>query len=104
MAALFSVNSRRAGGDLTLEDTAMLALLNMPGNTEWIVVLIIALLLFGKRLPEVMRSLGRGIVEFKKGIQGVEEDINASVLKSGEDSAADLLETDEAKKQEEKAG
>ena len=82
----------------------MLALLNMPGNTEWIVVLIIALLLFGKRLPEVMRSLGRGIVEFKKGIQGVEDDINSSVLKSGENPDADLLETGEAKKQEEKAG
>jgi sec-independent protein translocase protein TatA len=46
-----------------------------PGPVEIIVILVIALLLFGKRLPEVGRSLGRGIIEFKKGIKGIEEDI-----------------------------
>ena len=35
----------------------------------------IALLLFGKRLPEVGRSLGKGISEFKKGLQDVKEEI-----------------------------
>ena len=35
---------------------------------EWIVVLVVALLLFGKRLPEVMRAMGQGIREFKKGM------------------------------------
>ena len=44
---------------------------------ELIVVLGVAVLLFGKRLPEVGRSLGRGIVEFKKGIRGVEEEFRA---------------------------
>ncbi len=38
-------------------------------------IVIVALLLFGKRLPEVMRSMGRGIVEFKKGIKGIEDEI-----------------------------
>jgi sec-independent protein translocase protein TatA len=33
----------------------------------------IILLLFGTRLPKVMRSLGEGIVEFKRGVQGIEE-------------------------------
>jgi len=42
---------------------------------EIVVILGIALLLFGKRLPEVGRSLGRGIIEFKKGIKGIEDDI-----------------------------
>jgi sec-independent protein translocase protein TatA len=46
----------------------------MPGGWEWPVILIVALLIFGKRLPEVMRSLGKGIVEFKKGLKGVEEE------------------------------
>jgi len=50
------------------------AILGLPGGTEWIVILIVALLLFGRRLPEVMRSMGRGVVEFKKGIKGIEED------------------------------
>jgi sec-independent protein translocase protein TatA len=45
------------------------------GTTELIVILVIGLLLFGKRLPEVGRSLGKGIVEFKKGLKGVEEEI-----------------------------
>lgn len=37
---------------------------------------IVALLLFGKRLPEVGRSLGRGIAEFKKGLRDVQEELN----------------------------
>src|SRR5436853_3009269 len=47
----------------------------MPGLPEWIVIAAIGLLLFGKRLPEVGRSLGKGIVEFKKGLKGIEEDV-----------------------------
>ncbi len=45
------------------------------GTPEMIIVGIIALLLFGKRLPEVARSLGKGIVEFKKGMNGIEDEI-----------------------------
>src|SRR5271156_6220394 len=40
------------------------------------VVGLIALLLFGKRLPEVMRSLGKGITEFKRGMSGLEEEMH----------------------------
>lgn len=45
----------------------------MPGGIEWIVILVVALLIFGKRLPEVMKSMGKGIVEFKKGVKGIED-------------------------------
>jgi sec-independent protein translocase protein TatA len=48
----------------------------MPGPLEMMIVAAIILLLFGNRLPSVMRSMGRGIVEFKKGIKGIEDDID----------------------------
>jgi len=41
---------------------------------EMIVVMLIAVLMFGKRLPEVGRSLGKGIIEFKKGLRGIEDE------------------------------
>jgi sec-independent protein translocase protein TatA len=44
------------------------------GPTELVIVGIIVLILFGSRLPSVMRSLGQGLVEFKKGVQGIEDD------------------------------
>ncbi len=47
-----------------------------PSPPEMLVILIVALLLFGKRLPEVARNLGKGVVEFKKGLKGVEDDID----------------------------
>ncbi len=55
---------------------------SMPGGWEWLIILIVALLIFGKRLPEVMKSLGRGIVEFKKGVKGVEEEVEESSTKT----------------------
>ncbi|MBI4577104.1 MAG: twin-arginine translocase TatA/TatE family subunit [Planctomycetes bacterium] len=49
----------------------------LPGPLEWVVIGVVAVLVFGRRLPEVGRSLGRGIVEFKKGIRGVQDEIEA---------------------------
>ncbi|MDR4499143.1 MAG: twin-arginine translocase TatA/TatE family subunit [Candidatus Scalindua sp.] len=56
----------------------------MPGGIEWIIILVIALLIFGKRLPEVMKSMGKGIVEFKKGVKGVEDDVEEVTNKKQE--------------------
>lgn len=54
---------------------SLLAYFGMPGPFEVLIIGLIILLLFGNRLPNVMRSMGRGIVEFKKGIQGIEDDV-----------------------------
>jgi sec-independent protein translocase protein TatA len=45
---------------------------------ELILIMGLGVLLFGKRLPEVGRSLGRGIVEFKKGLNGVGDEFDGS--------------------------
>lgn len=57
---------------------ALLGFFGMPGHLEMLIIAGIALLLFGHRLPSVMRSLGRGVVEFKKGVQGIEDDIESA--------------------------
>lgn len=60
-----------------------------PGWIEVVIILAIILLLFGKRLPGVMNSLGKSIVEFKKGAkEGTESEQDSSRL-SSEDSPKD---------------
>lgn len=52
-------------------------LFGSPGPMELLIIGIVILILFGNRLPSVMRSLGRGVVEFKKGLQGIDDDAPA---------------------------
>lgn len=46
---------------------------SMPGTLEWVVIGLVALLFFGKRLPGVARSLGQAFHEFKSGLAKGEE-------------------------------
>lgn len=55
--------------------TSLFAFLNL-GPQELIIILVIGVLLFGRKLPEVGRYLGKGIVEFKKGMRGLEDEID----------------------------
>lgn len=48
------------------------------GWGEAIVLALLGVLIFGKRLPEVGRSIGKGIVEFKKGLAGIEDEIDTA--------------------------
>jgi sec-independent protein translocase protein TatA len=56
------------------------------GTTELVIIAIIILILFGSRLPTVMRSLGQGVVEFKKGVQGIEDESEKSKEKEASKS------------------
>jgi sec-independent protein translocase protein TatA len=46
------------------------------GTWEMLLVAGVCLLFFGNRLPSVMRSLGKSVTEFKKGVAGIEDDID----------------------------
>ncbi len=51
-------------------------LLALPGGSEWIIIVIAVLILFGgKKIPEFMRGLGRGISEFKNAKDNVKKEI-----------------------------
>ena len=64
-----------------------LAFIGSLGPAEMLFVGIIALLLFGKKLPEVARSLGKGVIEFKKGLRGIEDDVETNIYSSRNESS-----------------
>lgn len=50
------------------------------GAPEIIIIALIVLLLFGgKKIPELMRGIGKGVKSFKDGVKGIEDDINTSI-------------------------
>jgi len=68
-----------------------LILFGMPTGSEWIIILVIVLLLFGgKKIPELMKGLGKGVKMFKDGVNEAKSEID--------DAAKELEKKDEEKK------
>ena len=71
--------------------TTLFAIFNL-GAQEMLILLIIGVLLFGRKLPEVGRYLGKGIVEFKKGIKGLEDELDTTSSVSAPRAETPILE------------
>lgn len=55
-------------------------LLSMPGGSEWILILLVVLLFFGgKKIPDLMRGIGRGVREFNDAKENVKNEIDAGM-------------------------
>jgi sec-independent protein translocase protein TatA len=64
--------------------------MQMPGMSEWLIILLVVVLLFGgKKIPELMRGLGKGVKEFKNAANETEEvkkeinEVSSEINKSG---------------------
>jgi sec-independent protein translocase protein TatA len=51
------------------------------GGMEIVILIVLGVLLFGRKLPDVGRSLGKGIVEFKKGLKGLEDEVEGTAAR-----------------------
>ena len=58
----------------------MLALIGPIGMPELVIIGLVGLLLFGRRLPEVGRNMGKFIIEFKRGLSDVKDEVNNAGL------------------------
>ncbi len=61
---------------MTLSFLSSVFLISMPGGSEWILIVIVVLLMFGgKKIPELMRGIGRGMREFTDAKNNVKSEI-----------------------------
>lgn len=71
------------------------ALFGLPGGSEWIIILIVILLLFGgTKIPQLMRGVGKGVGELQKGLQEGKRNLEQGMRE---------IEEEDARKQAEKS-
>ena len=73
--------------------TSLAVLFGLPGWAEILVIAFVGLLIFGKRLPDVARSLGKSVVEFKKGIRDISDEVEHTSRKDDRPRALDSQPT-----------
>ncbi|HUZ59961.1 MAG TPA: twin-arginine translocase TatA/TatE family subunit [Hanamia sp.] len=55
-------------------------LLSMPGGSEWLLILVVVILFFGgKKIPELMRGIGKGVKEFNDAKESPKKEIDAGI-------------------------
>ena len=53
---------------------------SFPMGWQWVIIVLVILIFFGgKKIPELMKGLGKGINQFKAGLKEVEDDIKADI-------------------------
>ncbi len=63
-----------------LSHNALMLLFSMPGGSEWILIIVAVLILFGgRKIPEFMRGIGRGIREFNDAKSNVKREIEEGI-------------------------
>ncbi len=71
---------------MTLSFFNSIFLLSMPGGSEWILIIIVVLLMFGgKKIPELMRGIGRGMREFNDAKNNVKSEIEEGMKDKDKD-------------------
>ena len=61
-------------------------MLGLPGGSEWIVIILVALLFFGgKKIPELMKGIGRGMREFKDAKENIKSEIEEGMKEKDKD-------------------
>ncbi len=72
-----------------LANTSSLLFISMPGGSEWILIILAVLILFGgRKIPEFMRGLGRGIREFNDAKTNVKREIEEGMAEKEKEAAS----------------
>ncbi len=75
-------------------------LFSMPGGSEWILILLAILLFFGgRKIPELMRGIGRGVREFKDAKDNVKSELEAGMQEKDKDAEIKELKKQLAERQ-----
>ncbi len=75
-------------------------LFSLPGGSEWILILLAILLFFGgRKIPELMRGIGRGVREFKDAKENVKSEIEAGMTDKDKDKEINQLKKQLAEKE-----
>lgn len=85
---------------MTLSSLAAVFMLSMPGGSEWIIIVLVVILLFGgKKIPELMRGIGKGMREFKDARDNVKTEIEEGMREKDKDEEIRRLKQQIAQKE-----